>query len=80
MIQSRQCGHNTTDCKGRAQQPAKIKELLTRKVGTVYRAVLEFWKEEGAPGTLALGTSSLTKNVPIPGTQHAEIQNEASST
>ena len=54
---SRQCRQNTADCKGWAQQPARIKELLTRKDGTVYKAVLEFCKEDRAPETLALGTS-----------------------
>ena len=37
-----------TGCKGWAQQPARITELLTRKYGKVYGDVLEFWKEDGA--------------------------------
>ena len=47
---SRRYGQNTaeTDCKGWAQQPARITELLTRKYGKVYGDVLEFWKEDGA--------------------------------
>ena len=40
----------------------------------MYGAVLDFWKEDGAPGTIALGTSNPTREAPVPGTQHAEIK------
>ena len=71
---SRQYGQNTADCKGWAQQPASIMEFLTRKDGTVYGAILKFWKEDRAAGTLAPGSSDLTRDVLNPGTQHAEVQ------
>ena len=46
---SRQYGQDNaeTGYKGWEQQPARITELLTRKNGKVYRAVLEFWKKYG---------------------------------
>ena len=79
---SRQYGQVTaeTGYKGWAQQPARIMELLTRKDGKVYWAVLEFWKEDGAVGTLALANSNQPWEAPVPGTQNAEIQLEVSST
>ena len=55
-------------------------EFLTRKDGTVYRAVLKFWKEDRAAGTLAPGSSDPTGDVLNPSTQHAEVQDEVSNT
>ena len=77
---SRQCGQNTADCKGWVQQPARITEFLARKNGTVYGAVLKFWKEDRAAGTLALGSSNPTGDVLNPGIKPAEVQDEVSNT
>ena len=54
-------------------------EFLTRKDGTVYGVVLKFWKKDGATGVLAPGTMDITGET-NPGTQHAEVLDEVSST
>ena len=45
---ARPCEPNAANYKGWAQQPASIVEFLTGKDGTVYGAVLKFWKQDGA--------------------------------
>ena len=69
---------------GRNSLPStSIMEFLTRKDGTVYGAELKFWKEDRAAGTagsLAPGSSDLTRDVLNPVTQHTEVLDEVSST
>ena len=55
---ARPCEPNAANYKGWAQQPASIVEFLTGKDGTVYGAVLKFWKQDGAAGTITPSTGT----------------------
>ena len=54
-------------------------EFLTRKDGTVYGAILKFWKRDRATGVLAPGTMDITGET-NPVTQRGEVLDEVSST